>query len=131
MMKVVIIKPGFLEKTQDVINSYASIGYNEIQRTQIVLTKEQCETIWGDIKQKEQEGQLIPGYFDRYCTYIMSGYCNCIYITKNAISNYQEVIDMKNALRKKYNVHGFRDLLHSSDSSENAEIEFSCIFEQN
>ena len=129
MMKIlVLIKPGFLDKTKEVISAYATLGYSEIQRTTIILTKEQCKVLWGDIEQKEQQGLFPEGYFEEYCEYEMSDYVNCICLEKEGEISYQEVIDMKKQLRKKYNLHGIRDLLHTSDSTSNAEQEIQCIF---
>jgi nucleoside diphosphate kinase len=124
---LIIIKPGFLSESNVILDYFYNMSYSLKQEKTTKLTREQCETIWGDIHQEEIDGHFRPGYFDDYCNYVMSDNVYCAVIESND-NDYNEITIAKRDLRKKYNVHGFMDLLHTSDSNEDAEIEISCIF---
>lgn len=125
---VIIIKPGFLDKTNEVIEAYSNLGFSIDERKIDILTREQCNIIWGDIYQKELEGHFPTGYFNEYYEYIMSGNVECISLSSQNTIDYNEIITLKRELRVAHNVEGMHDLLHTSDSTEDAILEIECLF---
>lgn len=128
---VVIIKPGFLNFTNDIIQEFVNIGFKEIQHKTLVLTQEQCNIIWYDFKEDCETKPYFKKFnvFDKFCSYLMSDNVYCIeFISDNEIND-EFIKNLKDNLRKQYQVKGIRNLLHTSDTTKDAEREIICIFQ--
>ena len=130
MKVLIIIKPGFQGHSNEVLEIFAQMGCVVTDRKTTILTQEQCNVIWGDIRVNMKAGinPKAQKYYEDYCAYIMSGEVECIILEAPEI-DYHQVALAKNNIRKQNNaIRTFKDILHTSDTNEDAEAEIQCIF---
>ena len=131
---LIIIKPGFLEFAETILEAFANIGFAYCDYKQTVLTQEQCDIIWKDLKAQAERHPKKPQYaqyYADYCNYIMSGEVRCI-IMESESDNYDRVLRTKLELRHNNGfAKSFRDMLHTSDTNADALAEIDCIFNNN
>lgn len=128
---LIIIKPGFQEYAEMILEAFTNIGFAFCESKQTVLTQEQCDIIWKDLKAKADNRTDKPqyaNYFSEYCAYIMSGEVQCI-VMESETDIYEQALCTKLKLRHDNNYHKtYRDMLHTSDTNADAMAEIECIF---
>ena len=119
----VIVKPGFLNHSQDIIKDFERSGWvvNRLRTKRLLL--DEAHRLY-DIHKKED-------WFKDLCTYMSSGSCIAILFTKNKPMSdqmFKEVGKIKDEIRKKWGENEMRNVIHSSDSLERLQIERSLFF---
>jgi len=119
----VIVKPGFLDKTKDIINLFESKGWIlDKMRTKKLLLSE-AKRLY-DVHKKED-------FYDDLCNYMSSDLSTGMVFVKNEkFTNklFKEVDKIKDKVRKEYGESDMRNCLHSSDSLERMRIERGIYF---
>ncbi len=117
----VVIKPGFLNKTQDVLNIYKDEGW-ELESTRVKqLTLKEAKELY-KVHKKES-------FYKELCEYMCSDITRGLLFCKNTNNDeFEEATKIKNMIREKYGESDMRNVVHSSDSIENMEHEASIYF---
>lgn len=118
-----IIKPGFLEYTEDILKQFAAFGWRMDKTIIKTLTLDQAKELY-EVHKKE-------GWYDSLCEYMSSGPSRAIMFVKpgqQGKSTYEEVATIKDGIRKKWGVDDCRNVMHSSDSMSAMEHESSIYF---
>lgn len=119
----VIVKPGFLKYTQDVIKEFEKNGWNvERIKTKRLLMSE---------AKKLYEPHKKEDFFDDLCKYMSSDLTTAILFSKDIPMSkkvFTETGKIKDSIRKKYGESEMRNVLHSSDSLERLQVERGIYF---
>lgn len=118
-----IIKPGFLQYTEQIINIFKAAGWEMDQTTIKALTRDEAEGLY-DVHKKED-------WYDDLCKYMSSGPSRAIMFTKpgrQTNQTYKDVAKIKDGIRKKWGVDDCRNVMHSSDSMSALEYESGFYF---
>lgn len=119
----VIVKPGFLKYTQDIIKEFEKNGWNvEKIKTKRLLMSE---------AKKLYEPHKKEDFFDDLCKYMSSDLTTAILFLKDIPMSkkvFTETGKIKDSIRKKYGESEMRNVLHSSDSLERLQVERGIYF---
>lgn len=119
----VIVKPGFLKHSQDIIKEFERGGWVVNRLRTKRLLPEEAHRLY-DIHKKED-------WFKDLCIYMSSGSCIAILFTRNKPMSdqmFKEVGKIKDEIRKKWGESEMRNVIHSSDSLERLQIERALFF---
>lgn len=119
----VIVKPGFLDKTKNIINIFENAGWtlDKIRTKKLLLSE--AKRLY-DVHKKED-------FYDDLCNYMSSDLSTGMVFVKNEkFTNklFKEVNKIKDKVRKEYGESDMRNCLHSSDSLERMKIERGIYF---
>lgn len=124
---LVIVKPGFGKLKSQIEEAFANQGFTRVNQKRLKLNSDQVDVIWGDLKQISV--RWSADYFTRYSEYVTSKEVYCMVFENQEASDYDIVFNLKHDLREQYGVKkSFQDVLHTSDSNEDADAEIACIF---
>lgn len=118
-----IIKPGFLQYSEQILEIFAEAGWKLDQTTIKTLTKEQAEALY-DVHKDED-------WYDSLCEYMSSGPSRGLFFTKpgkQTKQTYEDVAKLKDGIRDKWGIDDCRNVLHSSDSMTALEYESGIYF---
>lgn len=118
-----IIKPGFLQYTQQILDIFEENGWTVDQTTIKTLTREQAEYLY-DVHKKED-------WFDSLCKYMSSGPSRAIMFMKpgrQTKDTYKDVAKIKDGIRDKWGIDDCRNVMHSSDCMSALEHESGVYF---
>lgn len=118
----VVVKPGFLDLAQKVIEEFEDAGWSIFAtKTKKLLLPESHELY----KPHEKED-----FYEDLCKYMSSGLSMGIIFTRpGALGEGFKTVDaLKDKLRKEYGESDMRNLMHSSDNLERARIESQVYF---
>lgn len=117
----VVIKPGFLDKTQDILNIYKDEGW-ELESMKVKqLTLKEAKELY-KVHKKES-------FYKELCEYMCSDITRGLLFCKNTNNDeFEEATKIKNMIREKYGESDMRNVVHSSDSMENMKHEASIYF---
>lgn len=118
-----IIKPGFLDKTSDIIEIFDKAGWWPSQITIKTLTLQEAKELYKVHKNEE--------WYDSLCEYMSSGPSRAIMFSRDGQMNksaFKDVADIKEDIRKKWGIDDCRNVMHSSDSYSAMEHEKSIYF---
>lgn len=119
----VVIKPGFIGCAKEIINIFKEHGWSlQRTRTKQLLLRE--AKLLYKAHQKED-------FYDSLCKYMSSDLSTGLIFTKGGELNkndFKEVDEIKDYIRKKYGESDMRNVIHSSDSLSNMELEASIYF---
>ena len=117
----VVIKPGFLDKTSDILDVYKENGW-ELKFTTIKqLMPEEAKRLYA-IHKKED-------FYKPLCEYMSSDITRAFIFTKKTNDDeFKEASRIKDEIREKWSESDMRNVVHSSDSKENFEKEASIYF---
>ena len=117
----VFIKPGFLDKTKDILNIYKENGW-ELESTTIKqLMPEEARKLYAIHKKKD--------FYKPLCEYMRSDVTRAfIFVKETNNDEFKEASRIKDEIRKKWGESDMRNVVHSSDSKENMEQEASIYF---
>lgn len=119
----VVLKPGFMNLSQTVIDIFKENGW-EVEKTVVkkLLLQEARELY--KVHTKEE-------FYKPLCEYMCSDICRAFIFTKPGIQTkktFVEVKEIKDKIREEYGESDMRNVLHSSDSEKNMEVEASIFF---
>jgi nucleoside-diphosphate kinase len=119
----IIIKPGFLKYTDNIIKDLHRLDFTVIEALEKTLTKEQAETIYSVHKGKP--------FYDGLIRYMTSAPCIGM-ILLSPYSDRESAIEtlkqLKEKYRKRYSIDKTHNVMHSSDSYQNALYEAEAFF---
>ena len=120
----IIIKPGFLKYTDDIIRDLHRLDFIVIEAMEKTLTREEAETIYSVHKGKPFYEELID--------YMTSSPCIGM-ILLSPFSDRELTIEtlkqLKERYRKRYGIDKTRNVMHSSDSYQNVIYEAEAFFD--
>lgn len=118
-----IIKPGFLEHTEDILKQFSAFGWKMDKTVIKTLTPDQAKELY-KVHKKEK-------WYDSLCEYMSSGPCRAIMFTRSGTqskSTYGEVATLKDGIRKQWGIDDCRNVMHSSDCMSAMEHESRIFF---
>jgi nucleoside-diphosphate kinase len=118
-----IIKPGFLEHSQDIIHIFENAGWTLDQTTIKQLTLKEAKELY-KVHKKED-------WYDSLCEYMSSGPSRAIIYRKpGPISKdtYESVAKLKDGIRERWGIDDCKNVMHSSDCLSAAEHEKGIYF---
>ena len=119
----VVVKPGFLDLSQDIISRFKEDGW-EMERTIIKqLLPQESRRLYSVHKHED--------FYKDLCKYMASGPCRAIIfvnIKENPHDPFASVKVIKDEIRDKYKESDMRNVLHSSDSIDAMAKESSIFF---
>ena len=117
----VVIKPGFLDKTSDILNIYKGEGWKlEFATIKKLLLSEAKELYKVHKKEKFYKG---------LCEYMSSGTTRALIFSKQTDKDeFEEATKIKDRIRNEWGESDMRNVVHSSDSKENMEHEAGIYF---
>lgn len=116
----VILKPEFLDHTEDFCNMLKNNGWNIIQKQQKKLTKDEAKELYKMHKDK-------PFYKD-LCDYMASDDCLCCSCHKDCKDPIADMKKIKHKVRDAWGKDEMRNGMHSSDSLYNINREANLVF---
>lgn len=118
-----IIKPGFLSRTQDIIEYFKAHKWSVKQIRTTKLTTQQAKELYKVHKDED--------FYEDLCDYMSSGLsCAIIYEHSGPLldDGFKIVSVLKDKIRKKWGIDDCKNVMHSSDSFEAMEHEQSIYF---
>ena len=117
----VVIKPGFLDKSQDIINIYKEEGWQLVTTTVKQLLLAEAKKLY-KVHKKED-------FYKDLCDYMASGLTRAMIFSKATTDDeFKEATRIKDGIREKYGESDMRNVAHSSDSLEHMKDEASIYF---
>lgn len=117
----VVIKPGFLDKTTDILDIYKENGWKLEFTTIKKLIPEEAKKLYAIHKKKD--------FYKPLCEYMSSDVTRAMLFVKNTNNDeFEEASRIKDEIRQKWGESDIRNVVHSSDSKENFEKEASIYF---
>ena len=120
----IIIKPEFLKYTDDIINDLHRHDFIIIESEEKTLSRAEAESIYNVHKGKP--------FYDELIEYMTSSPCIGM-ILKSPFSDKESSTEalkrLKDRYRKRYGIDKTRNVIHSSDSYQNAIYEAETFFE--
>lgn len=117
----VVVKPGFLDKTVDILNIYKENGWECESTTIKQLMPEEARKLYSVHKKKD--------FYKSLCEYMISDVTRAfIFVKETNNDEFKEASRIKDEIRKKWGESDMRNVVHSSDSKENMEREASIYF---
>ena len=118
-----MIKPGFLHRSQIILEVFSNAGYRVIKQTQKILSYTEAENLYIMHRNKP--------FFAEVCTYMSSDFSRG-YILKSPYKGENHVLKenqkWKEYFRKCYAKDEMRNVLHTSDSFINLQQEAKVYF---
>ena len=119
----IIIKPGFLKYTDNIIKDLRRLDFIVIEAKEKTLTKDEAEIIYSCHKGKP--------FFDKLIRYMTSG-PSIGMILLSPFSDRESATEtlkqLKDKYRKRYSIDKTHNVMHSSDSYQNALYEAEAFF---
>lgn len=117
----VVIKPGFLDKTQEILNIYKDEGWVLKFSTIKKLLLSEARELYKIHKKQD--------FYKDLCDYMSSGVTRAMIFTKETNQDeFKEATRIKDSIREKWGESDMRNVVHSSDSKENMEREAGIYF---
>ena len=119
-----VVKPGFLEKSQDIIKRFEMDGWSVWRTKPKQLLLSEAYRLYKVHKNES--------FYKDLCKYMSSGVSRAIIFKKDGKVDddmFNEVKKIKDEIREKYGESDMRNVLHSSDSLEHMKEEASIYFQ--
>lgn len=117
----VVVKPGFLNKANAIIDKFARAGFRFVAMRTKRLTFGEAKRMYYVHKDED--------FYYNLCKYMSSGPCIGIRFDARGIDDpFKAAADLKDKIRKLYGEDDMRNCLHSSDNAENMHKEMSVFF---
>ena len=119
----IIIKPGFLKYTDNIIKDLRRLDFIVIEAKEKTLTKDEAEIIYSCHKGKP--------FFDKLIRYMTSGPSIGMILLSpysDRESATETLKQLKDKYRKRYSIDKTHNVMHSSDSYQNALYEAEAFF---
>lgn len=118
---LVVIKPGFLDHTQDIIKMFESDHFVLLDTKLKKLTLEEAQELY--LPHKDQP------FYEDLCTYMSSESSLALLFASDLIEVFDRVKELKEQAREMYGESEMKNAVHGSDSKENVEREKKIYFE--
>lgn len=116
-----IIKPGFLDKIDEIIEMFEAEGWCPCRTTMKQLQLDEAKELYKVHKDEK--------WYDDLCEYMSSGPSRAImFINNDAKDPFKEVTKIKDKVREKWGIDDCKNVMHSSDSQESQNHESSIYF---
>lgn len=117
----VVIKPGFLDKAQEILDIYKDEGWTLKFATIKQLLLSEAKELYKVHKKQD--------FYKDLCDYMSSGVTRAMIFTKETNKDeFKEATRIKDVIREKWGESDMRNVVHSSDSKENMEREAGIYF---
>jgi nucleoside-diphosphate kinase len=117
----VVIKPGFLDKSQDIIDIYNEEGWQLVTTTVKQLLPQEARNLY-KVHKKED-------FYKDLCDYMASGLTRAMIFSKATTDDeFKDATRIKDSIREKYGESDMRNVVHSSDSFEHMKEEAGVYF---
>lgn len=117
----VVVKPGFLDKSNQIIDKFARAGFRFMKMRTKQLTMGEAQRMYYVHKDED--------FYYKLCKYMSSGPCLGILFDARGIEEPFKVTDeLKDKIRNQFGQDDMRNCLHSSDNVENMQKEMSVFF---
>ena len=117
----VVIKPGFLDKAQEILDIYKDEGWTLKFSTIKQLLLSEARELYKVHKKQD--------FYKDLCDYMSSGITRAMIFTKETNKDeFKEATRIKDVIREKWGESDMRNVVHSSDSKENMEHEAGIYF---
>ena len=117
----VVIKPGFLDKAQEILDIYKDEGWTLKFSTIKQLLLSEARELYKVHKKQD--------FYKDLCDYMSSGVTRAMIFTKETDKDeFKEATHIKDVIREKWGESDMRNVVHSSDSLENMEHEAGIYF---
>ena len=117
----VVIKPGFLDKSQEILDIYKDEGWALKFATIKQLLLSEAKELYKVHKKQD--------FYKDLCDYMSSDVTRAMIFTKETNKDeFKEATRIKDVIRDKWGESDMRNVVHSSDSKENMEHEAGIYF---
>lgn len=117
----VVVKPGFLDKANQIIDKFARNGFVFKKMRTKQLTMGEAQRMYYVHKDED--------FYYKLCKYMSSGPCLGILFDASGIEDPFKITDeLKDKIRNQFGMDDMRNCLHSSDNVENMKKESSVFF---
>lgn len=117
----VVIKPGFLDKAQEILDMYKDEGWSLKFSTIKQLLPSEAKELYKVHKKQD--------FYKDLCDYMSSSITRALIFTKETNNDeFKEATRIKDEIREKWGESDMRNVVHSSDSLENMEHEAGIYF---
>jgi nucleoside-diphosphate kinase len=119
----VIIKPGFIDKSQEILNIFKKYGWSLDMTTIKQLQLSEAKTLYAVHKNED--------FYKDLCNYMSSGPSRAMILKKSGVltqKTFDAVATIKNIIRDKWGESDMKNVLHSSDSYESMQNEYVIYF---
>lgn len=117
----VVVKPGFLDKANQIIDKFARNGFVFKKMRTKQLTMGEAQRMYYVHKDED--------FYYKLCKYMSSGPCLGIMFDASGIEDPFKLTDeLKDKIRNQFGQDDMRNCLHSSDNVENMKKESSVFF---
>lgn len=118
-----IVKPGFLDKTEDILLIFNANGWRMAKTTIKTLTLREAKELY-KVHKDEQ-------WYDSLCEYMSSGPSRAIIFVRPGQQDkgtYESVAALKDEIRKKWGIDDCKNVMHSSDCMSAMQHELRFYF---
>lgn len=115
-----ILKPEFLEHSEDFLALLKNNGWNIVQKKELLLSKEQAADLYSPHKDKD--------FYKDLCDYMSSDKCLCCLCQKDCEDPINDMKKLKDKVRENWGKDEMKNGMHSSDSLANVNRESKIIF---
>ena len=116
-----VIKPGFLDMAQEILDIYKDEGWTLKFSTIKQLLLSEAKELYKVHKKQD--------FYKDLCDYMSSGVTRAMIFTKETNKDeFKEASRIKDEIREKWGESDMRNVVHSSDSKENFKKEASIYF---
>ena len=115
-----ILKPEFLDHTDDFIALLKNNDWKIIQKKKLLLNKEQAKELYSPHKDKD--------FYKDLCDYMSSSECLCCSCHKDCDNPIEDMKKLKDKVRENWGKDEMKNGMHSSDSIENVNRESKICF---
>lgn len=117
----VVVKPGFLEKSNQIIDKFARAGFRFMKMRTKQLSLGEAKRMYYVHKDEK--------FYYKLCKYMSSGPCLGILFDARGVEDPFKIAgDLKESIRNLWGTDEMRNCLHSSDNVENMTKEMSVFF---
>ncbi len=116
----IIIKPGFENHTEEIINMIRGLKVNVKDICRKKLTYEEAKNLY--IIHKDED------FYEGLCKYMSGGYSTALLLTSGSETLIEDIKGIKDIFRNKYGVSDMENVMHSSDSLDHAKKEIKVYF---
>lgn len=117
----VVVKPGFLDKSSQIIARFARAGFRFVKMRTKQLTMGEAKRMYYMHKDED--------FYYKLCRYMSSGPCLGILFDAIGVADpFKVTAELKDKIREQFGQDDMRNCLHSSDNEKNMGKEMSVFF---
>lgn len=117
----VVVKPGFLDKSSQIIARFARAGFRFVKMRTKQLTMGEAKRMYYMHKDED--------FYYKLCRYMSSGPClGIVFDAIGVVDPFKVTAELKDKIREQFGQDDMRNCLHSSDNEKNMGKEMSVFF---